>query len=401
LLPVKTELYYIHCLTLNMMITLLKEKFKELFQSEPDFYKAPGRINLIGEHTDYNDGFVLPAAIDKSVCFAVAKNKVNKLRLFAYDFSQFFELGMDELKITNVQWANYLVGVVAQFQKKGLKPEGLDCVFGGDIPHGAGLSSSAALECGFAIALNDQFGFEMAKSELVLMAQKAEHEFAGVLCGIMDQFVSVFGKEGQVIKLDCRSLDYEYYPLTNKEVDIVLCDTKVNHSLASSEYNIRRSECEQGVKIIQSKFPEVKALRDASPGMLEEVKNKMGNEVYRRCHYVVHENERVGKACEALFKNDFSTFGKLMFNTHDGLSKDYKVSCTELDVLVDIAKKIPGTLGARMMGGGFGGCTVNLIKKGKARNFISRIEEDYTKRTGAKIQTYQVKISEGAGKIKL
>ncbi len=381
------------------MIQLLEEKFKQQFQSEPDFYKAPGRINLIGEHTDYNNGFVLPAAIDKAIYFAIAKNNLNKLRLFSYDLNEFFEIDINALEKVDMQWANYLIGVTVQFQKRGLNPEGIDCVFGGDIPLGAGLSSSAALECGFAICLNDQFDSKINKSELILMAQKAEHEFAGVQCGIMDQFASTFGKEGHVMKLDCRSLDYEYFPLTNNEVDIILCDTKVKHSLASSEYNIRRSECEEGVKIIQLKYPEVKTLRDANAKMLEEVKSKMSENVHLRCHYVIYEIERVEKACKALLKNDFSTFGKLMYDTHAGLSKEYKVSCKELDVLVDIAKEIPDVLGARMMGGGFGGCTINLIKKGTAESFISIVENEYEKRTGNKIQIYKVKISNGAAKI--
>lgn len=381
------------------MIPLLEEKFKQKFQTEPSFYSAPGRINLIGEHTDYNNGFVLPAAIDKAIYYAVAKNNLNKLRLYANDLNDYFEIDTNELEKTDTHWANYLIGVMVQFQRRGLNPGGIDCVFGGDIPLGAGLSSSAALECGFAVCLNDQFDFKISKSELMLMAQKAEHEFAGVLCGIMDQFASTFGKEGHVMKLDCRSLDYEYFPLTNNEVDIILCDTKIKHSLASSEYNIRRSECEEGVAIIQSGYPEVKSLRDANTKMLKEVSSKMSENVYQRCHYVITEIERVDKACLALLKNDFSTFGKLMYATHTGLSEEYKVSCKELDVLVDIAQDTPDVLGARMMGGGFGGCTINLIRKGKAESFILMIEEEYEKRTGNKIEIYRVKISNGATKI--
>ncbi len=383
----------------NTMIQNLQRKFTDLFQLPPDLYQAPGRINLIGEHTDYNDGFVLPAAIDKAIYLAISKNNLEKLRLFSYNMDEFFEIDIHELKKVEVQWANYLIGVAAQFQKKGLNPGGIDCVFGGNIPPGAGLSSSAALECGFAVCINDQFDFGIEKTELIRMAQKAEHEYAGVLCGIMDQFASTFGKEGYVMKLDCRSLDYEYFPLTNQEVDIVLCDTRVKHSLASSEYNIRRSECDKGVKTIQSVFPGVKSLRDANPAMLDKVKTKMKTTIYNRCHYVIHENIRVEKACEALLKNDFSTFGKLMYETHAGLSKEYMVSCSELDTLVDIAKKSSDILGARMMGGGFGGCTINLVKKGKAEKFISLVNEEYKKTIGSTIQTYRVKTSDGAGKL--
>ncbi|MBA7686015.1 Galactokinase [subsurface metagenome] len=280
-----------------------------------------------------------------------------------------------------------------------MKPGGVDCVFGGDIPLGAGLSSSAALECGFAYCLNDQFNYGIDKSELIFMAQKAEHEYAGVMCGIMDQFASTYGKEGHVMKLDCRSLDHEYYPLTNDQADIILCDTKVQHSLASSEYNIRRNECEKGVAIVKEKYPQINSLRDASPEMLDVVKNKMEENVYQRCHYVIHEIIRVEKACQSLLKNDFITFGKLMYETHNGLSKEYLVSCHELDVLVDIARENSDVLGARMMGGGFGGCTINMIRKGGAEKFISTIEKEYSKRTGNMTEIYRVIIADGARKL--
>jgi galactokinase len=381
------------------IIRSVKKKFEAQFRNTPVIYHAPGRINLIGEHTDYNDGFVLPAAIDKAIYFGVAKNKLDKLRLYSIDYDEYFEIGVKELKKSDVHWANYLIGVAVQFQKQGLNPEGIDCVFGGDIPLGAGLSSSAALECGFAISLNDQFSFGIDKSKLILMAQKAEHEFAGVMCGIMDQFASTFGKDGHVMKLDCRSLDFEYYPLTNDEVDIILCDTRVSHSLASSEYNIRRSECEKGVEILKKSNPLIRALRDASPDMLEKVRDKMEKNVYLRSHYVIHEVVRVEAACQALLKNDFITFGRLMYQTHEGLSSEYNVSCKELDVLVDMARKDTNVLGARMMGGGFGGCTINLIKKGGAENFIKAVEKEYPEKTGITPVIYRVKISGGAGKI--
>lgn len=379
----------------------LSEKFNELFTSQPTFYHAPGRINLIGEHTDYNDGFVLPAAIDKAIYFAIGKNDKNSLRLFSIDYNESFEIKLDDLHKSETHWANYLIGVTVQFQKRGLKPGGINCVFGGDIPLGAGLSSSAALECGFAVCLNEQFNFGIDLSELILMAQKAEHEYAGVMCGIMDQFASTFGKDGHVMKLDCRSLDYEYYPLTNDKVDIILCDTKVKHTLASSEYNIRRGECEKGVEILKQKYPRIKALRDASPDMLASVKSEMEDNVYQRCHYVIHEVVRVENACQALLKDDFETFGRLMYETHDGLSKEYLVSCKELDVLVDIAREDANVLGARMMGGGFGGCTINLIKKGGSEKFIDTVISEYPKRTGIETEIYRVEISDGAGRINL
>lgn len=380
------------------LIAAISKTFAEKFNTSPSFYFAPGRINLIGEHTDYNDGFVLPAAIDKAIYFAAAKNEVNKLRLFSADYNEAFETNVDELKKTDVHWANYLIGVMAQFRKKGLEPGGIDCVFGGDIPLGAGLSSSAALECGFAICLNEEFDFGIDRSELILMAQKAEHEFAGVNCGIMDQFASTFGKDGHVVRLDCRSLDYQYFPLTNDDVEIILCDTKVKHTLASSEYNVRRSECESGVAVLQKKHASVKSLRDVTPEMLDTVKDEMQENVYKRCHYVVQEKIRVEEACEALEKSDFSTFGQRMYATHNGLSQEYNVSCKELDVLVDIAREDKNVLGARMMGGGFGGCTINLIKKGYAEQFIEKVKAEYLKKTGLETEIYRVKISDGAKK---
>lgn len=385
----------------TIILDVVSKKFAELFTSAPAFFHAPGRINLIGEHTDYNDGFVLPAAIDKGIYFAAAKNELNKLRLFSVDFNEQIEIPMEHLKRSEVAWANYLIGVTVQFQKRNHTPGGIDCVFSGDIPLGGGLSSSAALECGFAVCINDLYNFNVDRSQLILMAQKAEHDFAGVKCGIMDQFASVFGKSGHVVRLDCRSLDYEYFPLTNDIVDIILCDTKVKHSLASSEYNIRREECETGIEIIKEQYPEVKSLRDVTLAMLEEFKAKMTMFVYQRCHYVVHEIIRVEEACKALIKHDFTTFGRLMYETHDGLSKEYRVSCNELDVLVDIARQHPDVIGARMMGGGFGGCTINLIKKGGAEKFIAAVLNEYPKKTNLHPEIYRVAIADGAGKITL
>lgn len=382
------------------LIKRLSAEFENRFGQKANYYFAPGRINLIGEHTDYNNGFVLPAAIDKAIYFEVAKNNSNTFRFYSIDYDEYIEIDAGKLEKSSCLWANYLIGVAAQFRKKALNPNGLDVVFGGDIPLGAGLSSSAALECGFAICLNEEFGFGVKNEELILMAQKAEHEFAGVMCGIMDQFASTFGKEGQVMKLDCRSMEFDYFPLTNEEVDIVLCDTKVKHSLASSEYNIRRAECEKGVAILKQQFPAVNSLRDADPMMLESVKEQMEENVYDRCHYVIHEEVRVDNACKALLKNDFKSFGKLMYETHDGLSMEYEVSCNELDILVDIARSDKAVLGARMMGGGFGGCTINLIEKGSTEHFIERIKKEYLNRTGTDTEIYKVAISDGAGKLK-
>lgn len=384
----------------DKLLQTINEKFRVLFKSQPIFYQAPGRINLIGEHTDYNDGFVLPAAIDKAIYFAAGKNALNQLRLFSIDYNETYAIQLNALKKTNVHWANYLIGVAAQFEKSKLKFGGIDCVFGGDIPLGAGLSSSAALECGFAVCLNDQYGLGIQDSDLILLAQKAEHEYAGVMCGIMDQFASIFGKDHHVMKLDCRTLDYEYYPFINGSIDIILCDTKVKHSLASSEYNIRRNECEIGVEVIRRKYPNVKSLRDAELIMLDDIKNQLDSTVYLRCDYVIRENIRVEKACEALLRNDLITFGKLMYETHEGLSKEYQVSCKELDILVDIVRNDSDVLGSRMMGGGFGGCTINLVKKEDTDKFIQTVTKEYKSKTGIETEIYRVKIAKGASKLK-
>ncbi len=381
------------------IISEIRKQFNDRFKSRPIYYKAPGRINIIGEHTDYNDGFVLPAAIDKAIYLAAAKNNLETFRFWSNDYNEYYEIKIDDLKKSEKHWANYLIGVAVQFQKRGFTLQGLDCVFGGDIPLGAGLSSSAALECAFAVCLNDQFNFGVERSELIRMAQKAEHEFAGVFCGIMDQFASIFGKEGHVTKLDCRDLSYEYYPFTNNNIDIVLCDTKVKHTLASSEYNIRRSECEKGVSILQRVFPTVKSLRDVTPAMLETVKDTMEQKVYLRCRYVIHEIIRVEQACCALSQNDFIQLGKLMYETHEGLSHEYEVSCQELDILVNIARNTPDVLGSRMMGGGFGGCTINLVKDSGIDVFIRKVKKEYAEQTNTEAEIYQVRISGGAARI--
>ena len=378
----------------------IKNKFLELFNTEPIIIRSPGRINLIGEHTDYNDGFVFPAAIDKEVHFAIAKNIVDKFRFYAFDLSESFEMNLKDLAISDTAWANYLLGVAAQFQKDGNEiTQGVDCVFGGDIPMGAGLSSSAAIETGFAYALNELFGFEKSKLEMVKMAQKAEHEYATVMCGIMDQFASMHGKKSHAIKLDCRTLDYEYANIDMNDYGIVLCDSNVKHELASSEYNTRRRECETGVQILQKYDADIKALRDVSIEFLEAHKNEFDPVVYKRCAYVVKENKRVEQAFDALHQNDIKQFGTLMYQSHEGLRDEYEVSCAELDVLVSIAKSSPAVIGARMMGGGFGGCTINLVKREEMNSFAEQIKKDYQQTTGKETTVYMVKIAEGTERI--
>jgi len=381
-----------------MNSSAIKNKFIELFNKEPLMFRSPGRINLIGEHTDYNDGFVFPAAIDKEVHFAVAKNNERKFRFYAFDLNERFELDINQLAKSNTAWANYLLGVAAQFEKKGNKITlGVDCVFGGDIPMGAGLSSSAAIENGFAFALNELFDFDKGKLELVKMAQKAEHEYAGVMCGIMDQFAGMYGKENNALKLDCRTLDYEYANINMQDYGIVLCDSNVKHELATSEYNTRRQECETGVQILQQYDKNIKALRDVSIDLLETHKSEFSTVVYKRCAYVIKENKRVEDAFDALHQNDIEKFGELMYQSHEGLRDEYEVSCSELDILFDLARKSDAVVGARMMGGGFGGCTINLVKREAITEFTEQIKRAYQQIIGKETTIYIVKIAEGTG----
>ena len=373
----------------------LEDKFTELFSITPFIVRSPGRINLIGEHTDYNDGFVFPAAIDKAVYFAVAANHQRKFRFYAYDLNAYFELEISRLSKTKTQWANYLLGVYAGFLDAGYELGGVDCVFGGDIPMGAGLSSSAAIENGFAVALNHLFHAGAGKLEMVKIAQKAEHNFAGVQCGIMDQFASMFGKKNHAVRLDCRTLDYDYAPLKLDDYTLILCDTRVKHQLASSEYNVRRRECETGVKSLQKYNPQIHALRDVNLEMLESYRSELSPVVYQRCAYVIKENTRVEKAFTALQNNDMELFGRLMYQSHEGLRDEYEVSCRELDFLFDAAVASGEIAGARMMGGGFGGCTLNLVKKNKTEIFAEKISKAYHDAFGIFPEIIPVRIENG------
>lgn len=374
---------------------IIIKKFNELYQTRPVISRAPGRVNLIGEHTDYNDGFVLPAAIDKELVFAVQKNKLNKIRAFSIDKNQCDECGINDLR-PKKGWINYIIGVFDEIAAKGVKIEGADIVFAGDVPIGAGMSSSAALECALANALNTIYKGSLDKLQLALVAQAAEHNFAGVKCGLMDQFASMFGKPDHVIKLDCRSKHHEYFHFDFSDFSLVLCDTNVKHTLTSSEYNTRRAQCEEGVSIIQKKYPKVINLRDVTLDMMMSLKNEFNPTIFKRCLYVVEENLRVEKACQALLKDDFITFGKLMYQSHDGLKNMYEVSCRELDFLVDFTRGNKEVLGARMMGGGFGGCTINLVKSNTVEDFIKNIAGAYQKECDKIMIAYIVKIGDGA-----
>ena len=341
----------------------LADTYRELFRAEPLLVRSPGRVNLIGEHTDYNEGFVLPAAVDKAIYFAVGPRPGSKITLHAADLEQSHEIDLAGLVPSDKRWPNYLLGVVDQLRKGGHPLGGFACVYGGDIPIGSGMSSSAAIEAGLAYALNLIFGLGLDPLALVKLAQRAEHEFVGVRCGIMDMFINIFGRPKSVLKLDCRSLEYQYFPFERADLKIVLCDTQVKRELASSEYNVRRSQCEAGVTLLSKHDPALRSLRDVSLELLTAHRAEFDPVIYRRCDYVVRENRRVEDACADLKSGDFAAFGQRMNSSHNGLRDDYQVSCRELDVLAEAAQSVPGVLGARMMGAGFGGCTINLVEE--------------------------------------
>ncbi len=371
--------------------------FREKFETEPTLIRSPGRVNLIGEHTDYNGGFVLPAAIDKIIVFALAANETGKGRLYAHDLDEEFAFDIEDRPYdkSDKGWPNYILGAVDQLKQNGHEVKGFDCVFGGDIPIGAGLSSSAAVEGGLLYGLSQINDLNIAKIDLVKMGQKTENEFVGVQCGIMDQFINIFGRDNRVLQIDCRSLDYQYYPFDRNDVKIVLCDTQVRRELAGSEYNKRREQCNRGVEVISRHEDGIQSLRDVSLEMLEKYKSDMEEVVYQRSRYVIEENQRVLKACQNLLQGNFGEFGKLMYQSHEGLRDDYEVSCEELDVLVDEASKFDSVLGARMMGGGFGGCTINLVEDHAIDEFKKQIKQNYKERTGKEISVYLTQIDAG------
>ena len=375
------------------------DNYKEEYGKDPALVvRAPGRINLIGEHTDYNEGFVLPAAINKEIVFALGFSQGSDFHFQAIDLKEKHSFNAEEIDIhEDKSWANYLIGVIAQYQKKGLKVPPLNISYGGNVPLGAGLSSSAAVECGIAFAINELMNSKLTKKELAFMAQKAEHEFAGVQCGIMDQFASMMGKKEHVIQLDCKSLEHHYFPFPMDEYQIVLCDTQVKHSLASSEYNTRRMECEKGVAILAKYFPAIKSLRDANMEMLNQYKHEIVPVVFKRCQYVVEENNRVIKGCKDLSSANLTAFGKEMYASHNGLSELYEVSCKELDFLVEQTIDKAYVLGARMMGGGFGGCTINLVKVSEIQKFEEEMKQSYHNKFNMNLLTYQVTIEDGTG----
>ena len=377
----------------------IQEKFESLFGEEGILYASAGRINLIGEHTDYNGGYVFPGAINFGIMTAIKPNGTDKVKVYSLDFDQVSEFGLKEEDKPKEAWACYVFGVCRETIKRGGKVEGFNAVFAGDVPLGAGLSSSAALESTFAFAINDLFNDnKIEKFELAKIGQSTEHNYCGVKCGIMDQFASIFGKEGSLIRLNCKTGEYKYFPFHPKGYKLVLIDSCVKHELASSAYNKRRESCERAAAAIRKNHPEVEFLSDAKRLWLDEVRSEITEEDFLRAEYVIGEVQRVLDVCDALERDDYETVGEMMYQTHFGLSRLYEVSCEELDFLNKLARKCEVT-GSRVMGGGFGGCTINLVKEELYDNFIKAAVEKFTQKFGHAPKVYDVVISDGARKL--
>ena len=385
-----------------MDIEKVRSRFIKHFDGKTGYiYMSPGRINLIGEHTDYNGGFVFPGAVDKGIMAEIRPNGTETVMLYSIDLKDRVEFKVNDPQGPRASWARYIYGVVQEMKNLGVDVKGFNAAFYGDVPLGAGMSSSAALESCFAFALNDLFGDnKVSKWDMVLAGQATEHKYIGVNCGIMDQFASVFGQEGKLMRLDCRSREFEYFPFNPQGYRLVLVNSKVKHELAGSPYNDRRNSCENVVKHIAAKHPEAKfeTLRDCTWDQLEEVRAEVGEEDYKRAHFVLGEKDRVLAVCDALEKGDYETVGQKMFETHEGLSKEYEVSCEELDFLNDIARE-NGVTGSRIMGGGFGGCTINLVKDDLYDKFIADAKVKFAAKYGHEPEVYPVVISEGSHKV--
>ena len=379
-----------------MIVQQLQQKYVALYHNKPLLIASPGRVNIIGEHIDYNGGTVMPAAINKYIYLAIGLNNTNSINLYSQSYKEQISVLISDIKPTT-NWATYILGVVAEMQKLGLNITGFNAVIDGDIPIGAGLSSSAAVECATAYALNNLFNLHLKTLQMVQVAQAAEHNYAGVKCGIMDQYASMFGKANQVINLNCDTLISNYYPLQLGDYKIVLLNTNVSHNLASSAYNERRQQCEQGLAWVNVKYTEVKTLADASLEMLQQLVANQDALVYKRCKYVIEEVARVKLAAMYLQQNNLIGIGQLMYSTHEGLSDAYEVSCPELDFLIKTVKANSSVLGARMMGGGFGGCTINLVHNSVTEQLYNTVSDAYLNYTGKQLSMYVANISDGTG----
>ena len=385
-----------------MDIEHVRSRFIKHFDGKTgNIYHSPGRINLIGEHTDYNGGFVFPGAVDCGIMAEIRPNGLNTIMCYAIDLKDRVEFKVDDPEGPRTSWARYIYGIVQEMRALGVDVKGFNTAFSGDVPLGAGMSSSAALESCFAFALNDLFGDnKVSKWDLVLAGQATEHKYVGVNCGIMDQFASVFGQAGKLVRLDCRSREFEYFPFDPKGYKLVLLNSCVKHELVGSPYNDRRNSCENVVKHIAAKHPDltIETLRDCTWEQLDEVRAEVGEEDYKRAKYVLGEKDRVLAVCDALVAGDYETVGQKMYETHEGLSKDYDVSCEELDFLNDIAKEC-GVTGSRIMGGGFGGCTINLVKDELYDKFIAEAKEKYSAKYGKEPKVIDVVIGDGSRRI--
>ena len=379
----------------------LRKRFRDRYGSDSRIFRAPGRVNLIGEHTDYNDGFVMPAAIDFATWIAIAPRPDRKLILYSTNFSETAELDLDNsAAVPRKSWSDYVHGVAIMLEKAGHHLRGANLLIQGEVPIGSGLSSSAAIEVATAIALLGNSGLTMPQVELAKLCRRAENEFVGVRCGIMDQFISACARESQALILDCRSLDFRLLPLP-ADVSLVICNTMVKHSLGSSEYNTRRAQCEEGVRILSRSLPGIRALRDVTLDQLEQHRAELPELVYRRCRHVITENARVQQAAEALTSSDLPAFGRLMAASHASLRNDYEVSCPELDLMVDLATKQQGVYGVRMTGGGFGGCTINMVQTAAVSAFRHSVADAYEQSTDLSPQVFVSSAAAGAGEVKL
>jgi galactokinase len=386
-------------MTPSLDITAFIHSFRSSFGSTPRLFRSPGRINLIGEHTDYNEGFVLPAAIDRHVYVGISPRNDGRIRIASVDFSGIHEGAVNDEGKSPLGWPDYALGVLAGIRERGIEVPGFDMMVGSDLPVGAGLSSSAAYSCAVGFALNEMFDAGLERLDLIRIAQRAEHRYAGVMCGIMDPFASMTGRSGHLLRLDCRSLEYHHVPFHTTGVSMLLLNTNVKHSLASSAYNRRREECAIGLEWVRAAYPEVGSLRDVTETMLDQCVAPRDRIIDDRCRYVVQENARLLSLCDDMEAGDLAAAGARMFETHDGLSRMYDVSCPELDYLVDAVREREGVYGARMMGGGFGGCTINLVRTEVIDDIVKDLSVRYEADNGRPLTAIAVNTGDGTSEV--